>query len=175
MTGATRRTMPGRWHTDMQHLFSETHREVGFSFVHVSEDASVTKRRRAADVCVDETVIEYRHSRITRKEVNDRNDDYDETLGKTVAWVIDCTGNVSNPHRIYRRRKMTKKVWRLAMEKRWQVEAMRDCKILFAVRCKHRRIFRVPIESVRHRLVPVFRSWTHLPSIANTLDAFFFV
>ena len=156
--------MPGRWHTDMQNLFSETHQEVEFSFVHVSEDDRVTKIRRVADVCVDETVVEYQHSRITRKEVNDRSHDYGEKLGKTVAWVIDCTENASNPHKISSEED-DEEVWMLEFEKKWQVEAMRDCKILFAVFRDANigeRIFRVPIESVRHRLVLVFGSWTDM-------------
>ena len=156
MTDATR-TMPGRWHTDMQNLFSETHQEVEFSF------DEVTKRRRVADICVDETVVEYQHSRITRKEVNDRNDDYGEKLGKTVAWVIDCTENVSNPHKISSEED-DEEVWRLEFDKKWHVDAMRDCKILFAVfrDANGERIFRVPIECVRHRLVLVFGSWTDM-------------
>ena len=86
--------MPGEWHTNMQNLFPHTQQEVEFSFVHISQYDKVTKRRRLADVCVDETVVEYQHSRITRPEVNDRNDDYGRKLGKTVAWVIDCTENM---------------------------------------------------------------------------------
>ena len=158
------RTMPGQWHTKMQNLFSETHREVEISFLQVSEDDRVTKKRRVADVCVDETVVEYQHSRITRKEVNDRNDDYGGKLGKKVAWVIDCTKNVSIPHKISSEED-DEEVWMLEFEKKWQVEAMRDCKILFAVFRDTNigeRIFRVPIESVRHRLVLVFGSWTDM-------------
>jgi hypothetical protein len=145
-------------------VFGNTHQEVEFSFVHVSEDDRVTKRRRVADVCVDETVVEYQHSRITRKEVNDRNNDYGEKLGKTVAWVIDCTENASNPHKISSEED-DEEVWMLEFEKKWQVEAMRDCKILFAVFRDaniSERIFRVPVESVRHRLVLVFGSWTDM-------------
>lgn len=155
--------MPGRWHTDMQNLFSETHQEVEFSFVDINpEDDRVRKRRRVADVCVDELVVEYQHSRITRREVNGRNDDYGQQLNKTVAWVIDCTENVSNPWKISSEQD-EEEVWMLEFEQKWHVESMRDCKILFAVFSdanSGERIFRVPIESVRHRLVLVFGSWT---------------
>lgn len=156
--------MPGQWHTKMQNLFSEAHQEVEFSFVHVSEDDRVTKRRRVADVCFDETVVEYQHSRITRKEVSDRNDDYGRRLGKTVAWVIDCTENVSNPHKISSEED-DEEVWMLEFEKKWQVEAMSECNILFAVFRDEfigERIFRVPMESMRHRLVLVFGSWADM-------------
>ena len=54
-------------------------------------------------------------------------------------------------------------VWMLEFEKKWEVESMRDCDILFAAFRDAefgQRIFRVPIESVVHRLVLVFGSWT---------------
>lgn len=154
--------MPGPWHTNAQNMFPCTQQEVEFSFVHISQDDRVTKRRRVADVCVDETVIEYQHSRITRKEVNERNDDYGRRLGKTVAWVIDCTENVATPQKISSAED-GEEVWMLEFEKKWQVDSMRDCEILFAVfhdPVWGQRYFRVPIESVVHRLVLVFGSWT---------------
>ena len=48
--------MPGQWHTNLQNLFDNKFQEVEFSFLHVTDDNYVTKRRRIADVCVDETV-----------------------------------------------------------------------------------------------------------------------
>lgn len=153
--------MPGPWHTNMQNMFPYLQQEVEFSFVHISQDDRVTKRRRVADVCVDETVIEYQHSRITRKEVNERNDDYGRRLGKTLAWVIDCTENVATPQKISSDEDEDE-VWMLEFEKKWQVDSMRDCEILFAVfhdPVWGQRYFRVPIESVVHRLVLVFGSW----------------
>ena len=157
--------MPGRWHTEMQDLFAKEDQEVGFSLIHFSEEDRLTKRSRKADVYVDETVIEYQHSRITRIEVNDRNNDYEQKLEKTVAWVIDCTENVSKPHRISSMED-DEEVWMLEFEKKWQVDSMRDCKILFAVfldsTTGDKRIFRVPIESVEKRLVLVFGSWSDM-------------
>lgn len=154
--------MPGPWHTNSQNMFPYSQQEVEFSCVHISQDDHVTKRRRTADVCVDETVIEYQHSRITRKEVNERNDDYGRRLDKTVVWVIDCTENVTTPQKISEDED-GEEVWMLEFEKKWQVDSMRDCGILFAVfhdLVWGQRYFRVPIESVVHRLVLVFGSWT---------------
>lgn len=156
--------MRGQWHIHMQNLFADAQQEVEFSFVHLSENDKVTKRRRFADVCVDEAVVEYQHSSITRKEVNGRNEDYAEKLGKTIAWVIDCTENVSSPSKISSSDD-DEEVWMLEFEKKWHVESMRDCKILFAVFRDANtswRIFRVPIESVRHRLVLAFAQWGNL-------------
>lgn len=82
-----------RWHTNMQDMFSKEYQEVKFSIVQLTGDQLKT-RNRYADVCKDETVIEYQHSRIVREEVNSRNDDYGERLGKQVVWVIDCTENI---------------------------------------------------------------------------------
>lgn len=150
--------MPGRWHTDMQNLFAESQQEVEFLFEDVTPDGGTTKRRRVADVYVDETVIEYQHSRITRQEVNERNEDYGNKLGNTVAWVIDCTENTARLHKA----EDDEDVWLLEFKKKWQVDSMRDCKILFAVfsDAEHgERIFRVPVESVRHRFVMVYGSW----------------
>jgi len=146
----------GYWHTNMQNLFPKTHQEVEFSFLQVSEDDTVTKRRRFADVCQDETVIEYQHSRITRTEVNNRNNDYGVKLGKTVAWVIDCTDNKTEPKRVSSDDD-GEEVWMLEFDKKWHVDSMCDCKILFADFGD--RMFRVPIDSVRHRIVLVLGSW----------------
>lgn len=165
--------MPGRWHTKMQNLFDNNLQEVEFSFVHMTEDDHVTKRRRFADVCVDETVVEYQHSRITKKEVNERNKDYSE-LGKTVAWVIDCTNNTTMPHKILTSDDL-EEVWIIEFDKKWHVDSMCDCKILFADFGDY--IFRIPINSVRNRLVLVFGSWqskedwkTHIMSDALEED-----
>ena len=154
--------MPGQWHTNMQDLFPPAQQEVEFSFVHSATDGKVTKRQRFADVCVGETVVEYQHSRITRREVNDRNDDYGHKLGQTVAWVIDCTENMAIPKKVSSDEDV-EEVWMLEFEKKWHVESMRGCRVLFAVFYDPdwgERIFRVPIESVVHRLVLVFGSWT---------------
>lgn len=148
--------MPGRWHTDMQNLFDDNFQEVEFSFVHVAKDDHDTKRRRIADICVDETVVEYQHSRITKKEVNSRNKDYKDKLGKTVAWVIDCTKNTTRPKKISTYNDF-EEVWMIEFDKKWQADSMCDCKILFADFGDY--IFRIPINSVRHRIVLVFGSW----------------
>lgn len=148
----------------MQSLFAESEQEVEFAFIHLDVQDRVTKRRRIADGCVDSTVVEFQHSRITKKEVDARNDDYVGKLGKTVAWVIDCTNNASMPRKVSPE-KDAEEVWMLEFDTKWHVEAMRDCRILFAVfREKHaeERIFRVPIESVCHRLVLVYGSWTDM-------------
>ena len=56
----------GRWHADMQNLFSKTSgsRVLLCAFRKTTGD----KETPFADVCVDETVVEYQHSRITRKK-----------------------------------------------------------------------------------------------------------
>lgn len=154
--------MPGQWHTAMQNLFPKDRQEVEFALVHMTVDDKVGVKRRRADLCDGETVVEYQHSRITRTEVNERNVDYGERLGKTVAWVFDCTENVSCPQRISSKDD-EEEVWMLEFEKKWHVESMQDCRILFASFREEATgelvFFRVPIESVRHRMVLVFGSW----------------
>lgn len=67
--------MVGSWHASKQSFFGTEHQEVKFSFYH-DNGKQIVQHNRRADVCVDETVIEYQHSRITIEEVNSRNIDY---------------------------------------------------------------------------------------------------
>lgn len=140
----------------MQDMFPQDNQEVRFSFNHMSAGGEVTERHRRADVCVGETVIEYQHSRITREEVGERNNDYGNKAGKCVIWVIDCTQNINKPKCISEGGEVEDDVWILEFEKKWHVEAMSDCSILFADFGD--RIFRVPVQSVRYRMVAVFGS-----------------
>ena len=148
--------MPGIWHTCTQNLFPESHQEVRFDILHFNENDKETKRSRIADVCPnDETVLECQHSRITLTEVNARNDDYSKKFGKKVIWLIDCTDHMIPPKLISEEGE--KEVWLIEFEKKWHVDSMRDCKILFADFGE--RIFRIPIEKVIHRIICVFGSW----------------
>lgn len=144
-----------QWHKDMQEMFPMQNREVRFSFTHHSLTDEVTERARRADVCVGDTVIEYQHSRITLNEVNARNDDYEKKAGKRVVWVIDCTQNINKP-RLLSGDEDEDELWILEFEKKWHVESMKSCNILFADFGD--RIFRVPVEDIRFGMVKVFGS-----------------
>ena len=72
--------MVALWHTSKQNFFEKKHQEVKFSFYH-DDGKQIVQHNRRADVYIDETVIEYQHSRITLEEVNSRNIDYGK-LGK---------------------------------------------------------------------------------------------
>ena len=154
----------GRWHTEMQDYVFKKFQEVKFSIGNTG-DHQVKTRNRYADVCKDETVIEYQHSRIVREEVNNRNDDYGRRLGKQVVWVIDCTENANLPIKVSE----SDDLWMLDFEKKWQVEAMQDCKIMFADFGD--RIFRIPIASVRQRMVLVYGSWEKDESFVSYLTS----
>lgn len=153
----------------MQDMFPRDNQEVRFSFTHMSADGEVTERHRRADVCVGETVIEYQHSRITREEVGERNSDYGNKAGKCVIWVIDCTQNINKPKCISQRGEAEDDVWILEFEKKWHVEAMSDCPILFADFGD--RIFRVPVQSVRYRMVAVFGSIPKGPEFSKHITS----
>ena len=142
------------WHQKMQDYFPKEYQEIKFTLHHWSEDDTYTKKARIADVHKDETVIEYQHSRIVAEEVNSRNADYGK-FEKQIVWIIDCTENTKQPIRISNQDE--EEVWLLDFEKKWHVDAMIDCKILFA----HfgDRMFRIPIQSVRKRMVTVYGSW----------------
>ena len=152
--------MVGSWHKEMQGMFPDNHQEIRFSFTHMSASDEVTERFRRADVCVGETVIEYQHSTITLNEVNARNDDYENKAGKRVVWVIDCTQNTHRPVRVSNYGEgggeEEEEVWILEFDKKWHIDSMAECAILFADFGDN--IFRVPVKNVRHRMVLVFGS-----------------
>ena len=68
-----------KWHIDWQNKFDLREVIVG---------------NRRADVLVNNTVIEFQRSHISKKEVDERNNDY-SNYNKNVIWVIDCN-NANN-------------------------------------------------------------------------------
>lgn len=161
--------MPGAWHQKMQDMFDKSHQEVKFELHHYTVDDKFTKRTRYADVCKDECVVEYQHSRIAREEVNGRNSDYETRLGKQVVWVIDCTGNAQRPYLVKEASEGEDDIWLIPFERKWHVDSMRDCKILFADFGD--RIFRIPIECVAKRMVAVYGSWGKDQSFVDHLTS----
>ena len=143
--------MPGLWHTNKQDFFGKEYQEIQFSYYHDNGD-QITLRNRRADVYCDETVIEYQHSRITLEEVNSRNVDYGDKLNKRVVWILDCTKNKSKPI------ELSENLWLLDFEKKWQIESMKDCSIVFADFGTH--IFIVPMSLVKYRMVTTCSPWT---------------
>lgn len=161
--------MPGAWHQGMQDMFDKSHQEVKFELHHYTVDDKFTQRTRYADVCKDECVVEYQHSRITREEVNGRNSDYETRLGKQVVWVIDCTGNAQRPYLVQEASESEDDIWLIPFERKWHVDSMRDCKILFAD--FDGRIFRIPVECVAKRMVAVYGSWGRDQSFVDHLTS----
>jgi hypothetical protein len=156
--------MPGRWHLEMQEMFPQDKQEVKFSFIHMSANDTVTERTRWADVCVEDTVIEYQHSRITLEEVSARHIDYTVKAGKRLIWVIDCTENTTRPRQISDAGE--EEVWLVEFEKKWHVKSMRDS-IVFADFGD--RIFRIPVAKIAYRMVTVFGSFEKGPGFVEHL------
>lgn len=83
------------WHQKWQSMFDIENQEV-----------IITKRgvSHIADVMIDNTILEFQHSSISKKEFNERNEFYLKTA-KKVIWVIDCYGkeieytNIRNIHK----------------------------------------------------------------------------
>ena len=74
------------WYLSWQKQFPEKHREV------VLEKKGV---KHMAGICINNTVIEFRHSPITDEEIVKRNDFY-ISCGYKVVWVFDATGKIKN-------------------------------------------------------------------------------
>lgn len=145
--------MPGDWHNQVQELFSDIHQELQCSITHHSPYNRATKRARFTDVRADESTAEYEHIIITIGKLDNR-----------VIGVINCTENTAKPHKISENED-DEETWLLEFEKEWHVKSMRDCKILFASfrdADGGMRMFRIPIESVRNRMVLVFGEWAEM-------------
>lgn len=74
------------WHLSWQKQFPEQYREVVI-------DQNGIKHR--ADICINNTVIEFQHSPITGEEISKRNDFY-LSCGYQVVWVFDATNQIKN-------------------------------------------------------------------------------
>lgn len=74
------------WHLSWQKQFPEQYREV------IIEKNGVKHR---ADVCINNTVIEFQHSPITGEEIAKRNEFY-LSCGYQVVWVFDATDKIKN-------------------------------------------------------------------------------
>ena len=75
------------WHLLWQRRFPIQNREV------VVEKDGVKHR---ADVCINNTVIEFQHSPIKAEEIAQRNEFY-LSCGYRVVWVFDAEGKLTNP------------------------------------------------------------------------------
>lgn len=145
----------GEWHKKVQAMFPVDEREVRF----VISEPNVSKRHRIADACTNGNVIEFQHSHITFGEVQRRNEDYgNHATTNPVVWIIDCTENLKRPQRLSDEKNDEEELWMLEFEKNWHVDSMKSCTVLFADFGE--RIFRIPIDHVRHRIVLAFGSWT---------------
>jgi len=74
------------WHLSWQKQFPEQYREV------VIEKDGIKHR---ADICINNTVIEFQHSYISGEEIAKRNDFY-ISCGYQVVWVFDATDEIKN-------------------------------------------------------------------------------
>ena len=64
------------WHYSWQNIFDETKQEIIIG-------------NRRADVCIDNNVIEFQHSKISLELVDERNKNY-TTHNKNIFWIIEC-------------------------------------------------------------------------------------
>ena len=74
------------WHLEWQKQFPEQYREV------VIEKEGIKHR---ADICINNTIIEFQHSPITGEEIAARNSFY-LSCGYQVVWVFDATDQIKN-------------------------------------------------------------------------------
>lgn len=74
------------WHFSWQKQFPEQCREI------VIEKDGIKHR---ADICINNTVIEFQHSPITGEEIAKRNNFY-LSCGYQVVWVFDATDKIKN-------------------------------------------------------------------------------
>lgn len=74
------------WHLEWQKKFPEQYREV------IIEKDGIKHR---ADICINNTIIEFQHSPITGEEIAKRNNFY-LGCGYQVVWVFDATGQIKN-------------------------------------------------------------------------------
>jgi competence CoiA-like predicted nuclease len=74
------------WHSSWQNQFPLENQEVVFE---------VNGKKHRADVFINNTVIEFQHSKISNEEFKDRNNFY-TSLGYKVIWIFDATDSYIN-------------------------------------------------------------------------------
>jgi len=70
---------------------SEWHRNWQNNFDIEKQEICIGNRR--ADVCIDNNVIEFQHSKISIELVDERNKNYTEN-NKNILWVIECNNDI---------------------------------------------------------------------------------
>ena len=73
------------WHLNWQNNFKKENREIWIK----GENES-----HRADISINNTVIEFQHSRISNPEFNKRNQFY-ASCGKEIVWVFDMRNQIS--------------------------------------------------------------------------------
>lgn len=98
------------WHKEWQNNFDNKEVHIG---------------NRIADVLVDDLVLEFQHSKISKDLVNTRNKNYTDS-NKQIYWIIDCCDNESvqktdlgNRHLIYFKKDL------------WKYESFIDCDFIY--------------------------------------------
>ena len=74
------------WHSSWQNQFPIENQEIVFE---------VNGKKHRADVFINNTVIEFQHSKISYDEFKDKNDFYN-SLGYKVIWIFDATDSYFN-------------------------------------------------------------------------------
>lgn len=74
------------WHSSWQNQFPIDNQEIVFEF---------NGKKHRADVFINNTVIEFQHSKISSEEFKDRNEFY-TSLGYKVIWIFDATSSYLN-------------------------------------------------------------------------------
>lgn len=70
-------------------LMTKWHKEWESHF----ENSEIYFGNRRADAVVDNKVLEFQHSNISKEEIDNRSNDYN-SYNKVIYWIIDCTRNI---------------------------------------------------------------------------------
>lgn len=70
-------------------LMTEWHKEWESHF----ENSEICIGNRRADAVINDKVLEFQHSNISKDEINERCNDYNNN-NKLIYWIIDCTRNI---------------------------------------------------------------------------------
>lgn len=121
-----------KWHKNWQNIFSP--------------NIEIIIGNRRADAVINNVVLEFQHSRISKKLVEERNINY-KTNNKTLYWIINCSNCIDIHSYETGRYKLTFKT------DCWKYENFIDCEYIFLDH--NEKIFRIKPKLVKSKKIEI--------------------
>lgn len=155
--------MPGRWHTDMEALFPESMKEIGFmTYQQVDKRHKLDERR--CDVLLSKNrTLEIQHSHITWNDVRQRKVYWDSVLNKRIIWLID--GNTTD----ILVEELSDQTYLMKFEHDWKYKSFYGLYDFILMDCNN-RIFKINVNKVKCNMIQL-KEWKSIHEVVRVLQS----